>query len=345
VEVKKYREEKKGIAMKSKMQLSSKKQSIQRKTTVFAIIYLSTVFIFACIYWVVWYFSSDFFIISEDFNLFPIYEMKTLYTDGKIEESFENVSSGLNDLYEKVKERKRLYIILAREKAKLDSLSRVTKLEADSSFEQLDQAISSNFGKYFEQETRPYVLKKAAIEEKKAKITSDIEKGKNTLSSIDLSQLEVERSELELELAKLEYAKSTKEYELYGEVLRNRLKFQDANKLHKFRHAQSLQKEAEKQYRNAKESLDSLQVSALYSWSEMHSERVKRLGILDFFYFSIGISTTATFGDIIPNHRTVRLLVALQLVLSVLIVGILITVIGDTIIKSKAEESRQAAPL
>jgi len=49
-----------------------------------------------------------------------------------------------------------------------------------------------------------------------------------------------------------------------------------------------------------------------------------KLGPVDFLYFSIGAATTATFGDIAPNHWLVRLCVCIQVVLSVVLMGLVI---------------------
>jgi hypothetical protein len=54
---------------------------------------------------------------------------------------------------------------------------------------------------------------------------------------------------------------------------------------------------------------------------ELRSERIDRVGFLDFVYFSIGVATGTTFGDIVPNHVFTRSIVAVQLLTSIIIVG------------------------
>ncbi|TDY16920.1 ion channel [Paraburkholderia sp. BL6665CI2N2] len=44
---------------------------------------------------------------------------------------------------------------------------------------------------------------------------------------------------------------------------------------------------------------------------------LETLGYWDFFYFSVGAATTATFGDIAPNSKVVRILVCLQVFASI----------------------------
>lgn len=54
------------------------------------------------------------------------------------------------------------------------------------------------------------------------------------------------------------------------------------------------------------------------------SERVARLSVLDFVYFSLGVATTTTFGDIVPNHPLTRFIVTLQLLISIVLVGLFV---------------------
>ena len=60
------------------------------------------------------------------------------------------------------------------------------------------------------------------------------------------------------------------------------------------------------------------------SLKDWYRTRQSRLDWIDFLYFSVGVSTTTTFGDIVPNSRLARLLVLFQLVVSVLLVGYLV---------------------
>ena len=61
---------------------------------------------------------------------------------------------------------------------------------------------------------------------------------------------------------------------------------------------------------------------------EWSSERKHLLNFMDFFYYSVGISTTTTFGDITANSRLVRSFVSLQLLLSVLVMGMFFNAIS-----------------
>jgi Ion channel len=51
-------------------------------------------------------------------------------------------------------------------------------------------------------------------------------------------------------------------------------------------------------------------------------ERLERLKYFDFLYFSMGVATSNTFGDMIPNQRIIRTLISIQLFTSIVLIGL-----------------------
>ncbi len=74
--------------------------------------------------------------------------------------------------------------------------------------------------------------------------------------------------------------------------------------------------------------LGDLRSHAFKRLENWYSTRTGRLEWIDFLYFSVGVSTTTTFGDIVPNSRLVRMVVLTQLIFSVLLVGYLVSLLG-----------------
>jgi hypothetical protein len=58
--------------------------------------------------------------------------------------------------------------------------------------------------------------------------------------------------------------------------------------------------------------------------NKYRDETIGRLTFVDFLYFSVGGATTATFGDISPNHWVVRLLVCFQVIFSIVILNLFV---------------------
>lgn len=58
--------------------------------------------------------------------------------------------------------------------------------------------------------------------------------------------------------------------------------------------------------------------------STFHYNRLKSVGLLDFFYYSICVSTTVSFGDIAPNDEWTRFLAIAELLLCMLLLAVLL---------------------
>lgn len=67
--------------------------------------------------------------------------------------------------------------------------------------------------------------------------------------------------------------------------------------------------------------------------------RKKKLNFLDFLFYSIGISTTTTFGEIVANSRIVRSIVSFQLLSSVFVLFFFIDAIGSNNTSNKNNTS------
>ena len=52
--------------------------------------------------------------------------------------------------------------------------------------------------------------------------------------------------------------------------------------------------------------------------------RVDRLTYLDFLYFSMGVATSNTFGDMIPNDRAIRFIIIVQIIFCLIVLGLFI---------------------
>ncbi len=74
------------------------------------------------------------------------------------------------------------------------------------------------------------------------------------------------------------------------------------------------------------QTLQTNQENIIDKWDEA---RRRRLNLFDFLYFSMGVSTANTFGDIIPNDRLIRALITGQLLISVVLVGLFIDAVAS----------------
>lgn len=66
---------------------------------------------------------------------------------------------------------------------------------------------------------------------------------------------------------------------------------------------------------------------------DYHSKRFDKLNYWDFLYFSAGTATSSNFGDILPNTRIIRVVVLVQILLSLVIFGWLICLLNSIVIE------------
>lgn len=66
-----------------------------------------------------------------------------------------------------------------------------------------------------------------------------------------------------------------------------------------------------------------------------HKNRRETVGLLDFLYYSVCVSTTANFGDIVPNNTMSRTISLLELLACVFLVGVIINKISRSLDKKE----------
>lgn len=65
--------------------------------------------------------------------------------------------------------------------------------------------------------------------------------------------------------------------------------------------------------------------------SKFHENRRESVGLVDFLYYSVCVSTTVSFGDIAPNSGLTRIVAIMELLLCILLVGIVLDKINKKI--------------
>lgn len=282
------------------------------------IVFFSLVLISGAIYWIAWQARPDYFIVQQEVNLYPIDSMySSLMNDQFQPSTFE--LSGLGDLS---KEANRLMSNAKELKSKQETLrTEIESLEAESKrlSNRLEANRSNRIDEYRRNELGPYETKvselKNEITEMEDRIPSNSDVFHPLSKVVADLRLELANQELLLANRKLEVAKKiVNEYAKFAVPEENSawlaiydqigIKLNDLN---------------DTNLRYGKLRIDAYDLVG--KWQD---QRSRRLGFIDFIYFSLGVSTTTTFGDIIPNHWVIRLLVFIQLLISIVIVGLFV---------------------
>lgn len=88
-----------------------------------------------------------------------------------------------------------------------------------------------------------------------------------------------------------------------------------------------------------KKLLNAQMQELLHKWRSINNFHKEHLNYFDFLYFSIITATTTGYGDIVPNSTMIRVLVSIQILLSLIAFGIFITLISFAVQKQGEKHS------
>lgn len=283
--------------------------------------YLVTTTLFSCFYYHQFKENPDSFIVNNQLNQFPIHDIyQYLYKSHDYKPStmvkdlteLKNTSSKLilnaknND-----KEIKKIKLSLK------DLRQQQEKLAAES-----DALAFKKAAEY----TSKKVSDLIALSAEYGKQLTSLKQKMNYVPDSTDSFLKL--SELALQLSKVNLQKAKEQYKASTYIAENPSSFYDTKIALKLTGINKSIQEAEKEEISLRETSVQLTTLMHEQMVEMRKNRSNLLGWADFFYYSVGISTTTTFGDIMANNQTVRIVVSIQLIISLLLLGYIINSIS-----------------
>lgn len=288
------------------------------KSRVWAGIYFSIVILFAVLYYGFWLLKPDSFIINSELNVHPFYDMNVmLWSD----ENYDYPMGNGIDLNVLKKENDEYILKLSKDKNDLEKI--------DSELADLDNEFYSVYKKKeaeFTQKTKEYeqeMLSDFIAHEKALEASvANLEKDSPVIVKTNDDVMKIQRigdERVRLAEARLETARQS--FKIADYILKNLMLFtsketrDDLIKLNEQRTSYN-----DKRFKLVKEMGDK-RSAAIDNVGRYYKQYMARLNIIDFIYFSVGISTTTTFGDIVASDRLIRAFVSLQLLLCIFIVG------------------------
>lgn len=290
---------------------------------------------FSLIYWCAWQSQSDSFIVNREFNLNPIEELRSRLSisqaqalSGPTTQSAIVKSIGLDEMMMAIDEvdsiAKDLNEVIASLKLKQQAL------ELDR--ERVGSLHSASMSKNMEN----YRARELAAVKAEVRRNADIVEGmQKAYGDTPPSHQGIMLAEARVELADARLREATKAAEVGSYVLENIGTFADAgtsDALEKI--DENLQKIALERNRLALD-LGALQEKANQIAASWRKNRTDRLSWIDFIYFSVGVSSSTTFGDIIPNNRFVRIMALIQLLASIFMLGYLVSLASPALAKQE----------
>jgi hypothetical protein len=289
-----------------------------------ALTFAVSILLMAIVYFLVWLVRPDYFRVQQDVNFLPLDLIQMAREQDVFSDSQPIKELVIPDETKVVLELRStldtINTLTTSISSKRESLTALSKAIEDGESAFL-RSQTAQFDEYVKRAIAPFESAVAAKNEEMQKFLQSF--GAPTPeqlpseSGVRYSRLAVERADLNARLANVRA-------EAYQAGLRDLRQFQ--NTPEQQAHIRLIEKQ-----RDDQKQLFSLQDSRINLNSKLYRLLVdyrrlthSKLTFVDFVYFSVGAATTATFGDISPNHWSIRLLVSMQVLLSILLVGMVV---------------------
>lgn len=276
-----------------------------------AITYSLIILFFATVYYLAWLVYPDSFIKNNALNSTPIHNAINLAFsyNGETNEDYDNIS---NEVFseETLKAKKEFDRIISLN-IKLESI--LSQQESNL------KLINENLSKAWARNTQAYVDEASLEDHKELNVKESERKAILTQKNkIQESQFDIMLADKNAEISEVKLRIATAERDALEYVLSHVGDFNDPKLVSELNTTDKIiddtrseliinNKEIIKIRNNVQNLLNKRQKEDLNFW--------------DFTFYSIGISTTTTFGDLVANSRLIRMLVCIQLLLSILVLA------------------------
>lgn len=282
-----------------------------------AVGYLISVFAFSGIYYLFWQKSPDSFIVNQELNTQPFSEIEHFLLEN--EDTYETgYTYSLNDLKASYDEDyKKISTVLARLeelKQEKEDLEVSSKILSKKQLEEIDK----NFSIYDKKMLAPFLeAEKLQMAEVK-RLEEELPEKVTTQEDVDKIK---ELGEAKVKLAQARFNSAVQATKNSQEVLDNVLRFVSNETNSELNRNRVLERKQYEEWRRLDLSRGELRVQAIEKISNNRKLVMSKVGWIDFWFYSVGISTTTTFGDLVPNNEVIKLLVSFQLLMCVFILG------------------------
>jgi hypothetical protein len=282
-----------------------------------------SIFTMAGIYQVIWEARPDYFRVSADVNFLPLdlVEAGRAYSafDGDKplpdlskshqESAVENIKSIYRNAQTASVQAMEMQQQLSRA---LEQEDRDYKVFEQSQWDQVDEYVAGKVRPYKAEVERlsgqlQRILDQAGVESADKLPAGDV--------AVAYSQLAVVRATAALDVAKTEY--EARDYSL-----KHLTEFQQKPAQQAWLEEHQKIVQLRKDVFKVQDAILTKRGDFYHAMEKYRLEAQSTLTYWDFLYFSVGAATTATFGDIAPNHKLVRLMVCAQVIFSVVIIGL-----------------------
>ncbi|HDM8093329.1 TPA: two pore domain potassium channel family protein [Yersinia enterocolitica] len=276
-----------------------------------AITYSLIIVFFAAVYYFTWSVYPDSFIKNNALNSTPIHNAINLAFsyNGEGHEDYDNISN--EDFSKETSKAKNEFDRIIRQNIELESVL--------SQQESKLKLINANLSKAWARNTQAYVDEASLKNHRELNIKEDELKAiLSQRNKIQESQFDIILADKNIEISEVNLRIATSKRDALEYVLSHVGDFNDPRIVFELNATNKIIDDTRyKLIRNDKEIIK-IKNNVQYLLGKRQKED---LNFLDFAFYSIGISTTTTFGDLVANSRLIRMLVCIQLLLSILVLA------------------------
>lgn len=276
-----------------------------------AVAYSLIILFFAAFYYFTWLVNPDSFIKNNALNSTPVQNAINLAFsyNNVAHEGYDNIS--IEDFSGETLKAKKEFDRITNQNINLESVLSQQESNLKSIGEKLSKAWAMNTQAYVDESSLKHDNELIVKENERKAIFSQKNKAHKSQFDILLADKNVEISEVKLRIA-------TARYDALEYVLSHAGNFNDPKLVSELNIANKIIDDT-----RSKLIINNKRIVEIRNKvQDLLSKRQKEdLNFWDFIFYSIGISTTTTFGDLVANSRLIRMLVCIQLLLSILVLA------------------------
>lgn len=288
------------------------------------LVWMFSVVVFASCYYLLWNMSPDAFIVNKEFNLRPLDTLRTLYfdddapLDGNPSASPADDLAGSNDRVGKLVDDVRQQRARLKKLTEQETIAKAAYLEAANKLdEERAKQVDTVSREQIKEAEASVAKRKAVVAEhdiaaQRAKQAGDVQQALHETEQVLEATTVAGQAEIALANKRADLAAYAVQH--WGEFGTAATKEAFERTYREYQAVVRAETDVQNQRMNTRQAIAVL-VQTLWA------DRRSRLGLVDFAYFSAGISTSNAFGDITANSRPARACVISQIVVSVMIVA------------------------
>ena len=280
----------------------------KKSTTKIVSIYLITILLFSVVYYLFFLTNTASFYVSSQYNERVRSVWDAIEHEGIFEiKDLTEVPFALDEFNQRIRNINDSIIASYDYEAALKAEQESVKISIDQVYSRLEDSRYEQVEEFKSKHLQPY--------------QDSLERFKNFIAQLGLDEKEMISKGYYLELAKLELVVAQKNSELCDYVLSNWSGFGDRAHYDSYDTLVTRDLDIQNKLSECQEKRRDWLARYNQLVKDFHWNRIEKVRFIDFVHFSLLVSTSNSFGDILPNTTYTRILVSIQLLIGIFLLA------------------------